>query len=68
MNTTQMHEVNARFERGNPLTDYDIKQLLAFYEKLYSLLTTLSNEEYRLVTRDVWQKLTTLKGFKEHRK
>lgn len=56
-----------KFSNGDPITDGELKLLIAHYDQLVSLLKP-HGDIYRLVWLDCYHSLSRLQGYKEARK
>ncbi len=63
----QLRAANKKFQNGATLTENELNLLLTFYEDLGQRIDTLNVQEYRLMQRDVWTKLDTLRSYRQAR-
>ncbi len=63
----KLRAANKKFQNGATLTENELNILLSFYEDLSQRIDMLNVQEYRLMQRDVWSKLDTLRSYRQAR-
>lgn len=68
MTTEQMRGLQSKFDKGQLLTDAELKELHKFYRSLVDALDTAFLPKYHIMQVDAWQVLRRLEEMQNARK